>query len=181
MAIDIREGFQIECINCGRCIDACRTVMSRHDYPQGLIAYRFGSNAATGFRIGNKTIALSAVALLLTAIVITATGNRTESAFAVQRTPSVNNRTLPDGTTIEAWKAIIGNRSNQEALFTITAFTVAGTQLELLGPTAGLRIPPNENHTASFFIKLPPASAPAALELRLLRDRKMVAKTVVTP
>jgi cytochrome c oxidase accessory protein FixG len=35
--IDIRNGPQVECINCGLCADACNSVMSRVGLPRGLI------------------------------------------------------------------------------------------------------------------------------------------------
>jgi cytochrome c oxidase accessory protein FixG len=39
MGIDIRDGFQLECIGCGLCIDACDGVMDRIGRPPKLIAY----------------------------------------------------------------------------------------------------------------------------------------------
>ncbi|MBU3970980.1 MAG: cytochrome c oxidase accessory protein CcoG, partial [Alphaproteobacteria bacterium] len=39
MGIDIRDGAQLECINCGLCIDACNEVMDKVGRPRGLIAY----------------------------------------------------------------------------------------------------------------------------------------------
>jgi cytochrome c oxidase accessory protein FixG len=36
--IDIREGFQLECIACARCVDACEDVMGKYDAPS-LIRY----------------------------------------------------------------------------------------------------------------------------------------------
>lgn len=39
MGIDIRNGMQMECINCGLCADACNNVMARLDLPSGLIGY----------------------------------------------------------------------------------------------------------------------------------------------
>ncbi len=36
--IDIREGFQLECINCARCADACSTVMGKLGH-ESLISY----------------------------------------------------------------------------------------------------------------------------------------------
>lgn len=65
MGIDIRTGFQVECIGCGRCIDACRGVMERRPDGFGLIDYRFGTVKGTRFRMGNTTIALLTVTLLL--------------------------------------------------------------------------------------------------------------------
>ncbi|MCT8970642.1 cytochrome c oxidase accessory protein CcoG [Microbaculum marinisediminis] len=37
--IDIRDGLQLECIQCGLCIDACNTVMDKIGRPRGLIGY----------------------------------------------------------------------------------------------------------------------------------------------
>ncbi|MFL5336177.1 MAG: cytochrome c oxidase accessory protein CcoG [Geminicoccaceae bacterium] len=37
--VDIRDGFQLECIGCGLCIDACDQVMARIGRPPNLIAY----------------------------------------------------------------------------------------------------------------------------------------------
>ncbi len=37
--IDIRDGDQLECINCALCIDACDEIMRKIDRPTGLIAY----------------------------------------------------------------------------------------------------------------------------------------------
>lgn len=37
--IDIRQGLQYECINCGACIDACDQTMQQMGYAPGLISY----------------------------------------------------------------------------------------------------------------------------------------------
>jgi cytochrome c oxidase accessory protein FixG len=39
MGIDIRDGAQLECIQCALCIDACNDIMGKVGRPQGLIAY----------------------------------------------------------------------------------------------------------------------------------------------
>lgn len=39
MGIDIRDGAQLECIQCALCIDACDDIMDKVGRPQGLIAY----------------------------------------------------------------------------------------------------------------------------------------------
>ncbi len=44
--IDIREGLQNECIGCAACIDVCNEVMTRLNYPQGLIKYSSGRGMA---------------------------------------------------------------------------------------------------------------------------------------
>lgn len=39
MGIDIRDGGQLECIQCALCIDACNDIMKKVGRPQNLIAY----------------------------------------------------------------------------------------------------------------------------------------------
>src|SRR5215468_9856088 len=39
MGIDIRDGSQLECIQCALCIDACNDIMGKIGRPRGLIAY----------------------------------------------------------------------------------------------------------------------------------------------
>ncbi|MFO1123658.1 MAG: cytochrome c oxidase accessory protein CcoG [Hyphomicrobiales bacterium] len=43
MGIDIRDGNQLECINCALCIDACDAVMDKIGKPRGLISYSTAS------------------------------------------------------------------------------------------------------------------------------------------
>lgn len=40
--IDIRNGFQLECIACGKCIDACNDIMTKIKKPEGLVRYQTG-------------------------------------------------------------------------------------------------------------------------------------------
>jgi hypothetical protein len=44
--IDIRNGLQMECVQCTQCIDACDSVMTKLKMPTGLI--RYGSQAVIG-------------------------------------------------------------------------------------------------------------------------------------
>jgi cytochrome c oxidase accessory protein FixG len=39
MSIDIRDGAQLECIQCALCVDACNDIMTRIGRPQNLIGY----------------------------------------------------------------------------------------------------------------------------------------------
>jgi cytochrome c oxidase accessory protein FixG len=39
MGIDIRDGLQLECIQCALCVDACNDIMSKIGRPKNLIAY----------------------------------------------------------------------------------------------------------------------------------------------
>ncbi len=49
--IDIRNGTQLECINCTACIDACDTVMTRIKKPKGLIRYASESSITDNVKL----------------------------------------------------------------------------------------------------------------------------------
>ena len=63
--IDIRNGTQLECINCTACIDACNSVMRRIKKPEGLIRY------ASECSIADKTKLKFNVRILFYSIVLT--------------------------------------------------------------------------------------------------------------
>lgn len=46
--IDIRNGTQLECVNCTACIDACDSIMEKIDKPKGLIRYASENSIAEG-------------------------------------------------------------------------------------------------------------------------------------
>lgn len=65
--IDIRNGTQLECINCAACIDACNHVMDKVGLPRGLVRYASENQLASQlpFRFTGRMKAYSAVLLLL--------------------------------------------------------------------------------------------------------------------
>ena len=69
--IDIRNGLQHECINCGACIDACDGVMDKMNYPRGLISYTTERNLETP---DNKTHALRPKLIGYLVILVVLTG-----------------------------------------------------------------------------------------------------------
>lgn len=66
--IDIRDGQQLECVNCTACIDACDEVMEKVGMPKGLIRYatekEIESEEKFKFTIRMKLYALVLVALV---------------------------------------------------------------------------------------------------------------------
>lgn len=50
VGIDIRDGQQYQCINCGLCVDACNEIMDKVERPRGLIKYDTLHNAVARSR-----------------------------------------------------------------------------------------------------------------------------------
>jgi len=168
MEIDIRQGFQIECINCGRCIDACRGVMERRTDGPGLIDYCFGTIKGTRFRPGSKTILLGAVTLVLGVGLVWGLAGRNQTAFALQRIATVEPRTMPDGFQAQPWRAIIGNRSESPVSYSIRAVTPTADDISLLGPVDEILVAPNQHREITFLVRLKQtggATRPVLLQL----------------
>lgn len=71
--IDIRNGIQLECVNCTACIDACDEVMLKVGLPTGLIRYASEDNIKKGEKFKfTKRLAAYTVALVVLIGVMTA-------------------------------------------------------------------------------------------------------------
>jgi cytochrome c oxidase accessory protein FixG len=97
--IDIREGLQMECIACARCIDACDDVMTKIKRPTGLI--RFGSlNTFAGKEttiIRPRVLVYAAVIALAVAGIATTLLTRPVVTAEVIRNRAALYREMPDG------------------------------------------------------------------------------------
>lgn len=75
--IDIRDGDQLECINCALCIDACDGIMEKVGRPKGLIAYdsyanqsRLAKGEAPQIRLVRSRTILYAVLFVTVALML---------------------------------------------------------------------------------------------------------------
>jgi polyferredoxin len=94
MGIDIRNGPQLECIQCALCIDACDDIMDKVGRPRGLIAYTTERNQATattgprdGLRLVRPRTILYSVAIAIVGVLM---------AWAMLSRSSIDVSVLPD-------------------------------------------------------------------------------------
>ena len=71
--IDIRNGTQLECVNCTACIDACDSIMTRVNKPTGLIRYASENNIKKGEKL-HMTVRTAAYSLVLLVLLGILTG-----------------------------------------------------------------------------------------------------------
>lgn len=71
--IDIRNGTQLECVNCTACIDACDEIMDKVGFDRGLIRYASENNIEKGekFSFNARIISYSIVLTLLLGFFVT--------------------------------------------------------------------------------------------------------------
>lgn len=153
MQIDIRNGYQVECINCGRCLDACRQVMNKINQP-GLISYTFGTEGKGAKALLNlRTLLLSMVTLALVAILFFAAHQRPEASLKIAVSHMASSRILKDGKLATFFNAWVNNRSSRPATYTIKARQAESeTALILKGPTNQLKMQAGENLRVDFVL-----------------------------
>jgi len=114
--IDIRNGTQLECINCTACMDACDDVMDSIAKPKGLIRYASknsieegSQNIFTG-RVKFYTVVLSVLIIIFASLFM----NRASVDLKVLRVRGQIFKEMNDGNIRNYYNATIINKSNKE-------------------------------------------------------------------
>ncbi|NNK12130.1 MAG: cytochrome c oxidase accessory protein CcoG [Flavobacteriaceae bacterium] len=87
--IDIRNGTQLECVNCTACIDECDSIMEKVNLPKGLIRYASEDNIEkkTNFSLTPRMMGYSSVLVILIGILIGMLFLRNDLEATVLRLP----------------------------------------------------------------------------------------------
>ena len=87
--IDIRNGTQLECVNCTACIDECDSIMESVNLPKGLIRYASEDEIEkkAKFKFTTRMKGYSAVLFILTGILIGLLFIRSEVETTILRLP----------------------------------------------------------------------------------------------
>ncbi len=176
MEIDIRQGFQVECTNCGRCLDACRKVMAKQKKP-GLIRYTFGLHGEGVKGLFNPRVLLPACALVVLLVVLGITlVDRPSASLKVSVSHTVSSRTLADGRIGTFFNAWVNNRSRQPAVYTLQARQKkSGAMLPVKGQTRA-KLVPGENRRLDFVL-VTPTDEPRTVEF-VLTDQQGTERAV---
>lgn len=114
--IDIRNGTQLECVNCTACMDACDEVMLKIKRPTGLIRY----DSYTGITEGRKklmtarTWAYSGVLTLLVIILAGLLISRTNVETLFLKVPGTLYIDSKDGFITNLYKYEVINKTNED-------------------------------------------------------------------
>jgi len=144
MGIDIRRGYQIECINCGRCLDACADQFAPRG-EKGLIRYSFG----TGGR-GFRALLNLRLALLLLVTLALGTGlfygatHRAEADMQLALSKTARSRILPGGAQATFFNVSLANHTDEVLEARLEAQAENGEPIELKGPATHIRFRPQE-------------------------------------
>ena len=139
--VDIREGSQLGCIQCGLCIDACDNVMKEIGRPTGLIAYDNDINAERR-RAGlpeiyklvrPRTILYVALIGVVGTIMTVALLNKQFSGVNVLHDRNPMAVTLSDGSVGNGYTLRLLNKNGEERTSRFMSRDSAGAHLQING------------------------------------------------
>jgi polyferredoxin len=173
MGIDIRDGPQLECIQCALCIDACDEIMEKVGRPPKLIAYDTFRNldaASHGARaplrvIRPRTLLYTGALLLAVLIMMLALSAKTTLDVNVQADRNPLFVTLSDGGIRNSYNIRILNKQYETRAFTLELRGLPEARFALLGmegeATPRIEVAPDNLRTLKAFVTVPREAAGA--------------------
>ncbi|RMG16765.1 MAG: cytochrome c oxidase accessory protein CcoG [Bacteroidetes bacterium] len=111
--IDIKNGTQMECVNCTACIDACDEVMEKVGFPKGLIRYDSYNNVAEGkgFRFTPRMVGYTTVLAVLLGLLTFFLTTRTTIDTILLHTPGTLYQKTEQGEIVNLFNVKVINKS----------------------------------------------------------------------
>lgn len=165
--IDIRNGIQLECVNCTACMDACDEVMEKIDRPKGLVridSYESITNAKHKL-INRRSIAYSIVLLLLIGLESFLFMQRSDVEVLLLRTPGMLYQEPTEGIISNLYNYQLINKTADEFEVSFECTNLDNVVFEWVGAPG--RTKKNGNSEGALFIKIPKED---------LKDRKTTLK-----
>jgi cytochrome c oxidase accessory protein FixG len=167
--IDIRDGSQLECIQCALCIDACNEIMDKVGRPRGLIAYDTIANQEAAVKGGRarwqlirpRTLLYVGLICIVGAIMLVAVLNRSTLEINVLHDRNPPYVQLSSGGVRNGYTVKILNKLHEPRDFVLEARGLPGAGMAIVGmePNAPIRVRTDELRELRVFVTLPPAEA----------------------
>ena len=169
MGIDIRDGSQLECIQCALCIDACNDIMHKVGRPANLIAYDTIANQGAAARGGTaplqiiraRTLLYAGLIAVVSVIMLVVLLNRTTLEINVLHDRNPPYVMLSDGSVRNGYTIKILNKLHQPREFTLATRNLPGAQISIVGlePGAKIRVTTDDVRELRAFVTLSKADA----------------------
>ncbi len=152
--IDIRNGIQLECVNCTACIDACNFVMDKVKRPRGLIRYDSlnGIEKKTKFKFTSRMIGYSILLTLLVGVLGYLLITRTDFNINILRTPGMLFQQQPENKISNLYDLDIVNKTFDEMPISLKLENING-EIKIIG--SNLLLKPQEKIEAKFLLLVP--------------------------
>jgi len=167
--IDIRNGPQLECIQCALCIDACDEIMIKVERPTGLIAYdtvrnlEVGDKAAEPVKIVRPRVILYAAAIaVVSAIMLVALMLRPDLDVSVLHDRNPLYVKLSDGGVRNGFTIKLLNKLYTPRAYKVSVEGLPGAKLDMIGhEDAVVPVPPDNLQSVTVYVTLDKAGVKA--------------------
>jgi cytochrome c oxidase accessory protein FixG len=151
--IDIRNGTQLECVNCTACIDACDGIMDSIKKPKGLIRYDSENGIAQGtkLRLTTRMIGYSAVLVVLIVGLSFGIAERNEVEATILRAPGVMFQEVGQDSISNLYNFKIINKTKVEMPVTLELESPLG-KIQHIGQKHKLNVPAAGLIEGTFFV-----------------------------
>ena len=183
--VDIRKGLQIDCIQCGLCIDACNVVMAKVGYPPNLIAYdtdlnvkrRAEGKPETYDVVRPRTILYVVLIAIVAGIMLAALLMRSDLGVAAIHDRNPRYVALSDGQIRNGFTVNVLNKRSQPRSFVLRLDGLPGAAVTTIGDNGQqdgypvVEVGPDQTRQLRVFVTAPaevklPAQTP--IEFRLV-------------
>jgi cytochrome c oxidase accessory protein FixG len=175
--VDIRNGPNLGCIQCGLCIDACDAVMAKLGFPSRLIAYdtdinikrREQGKSAVYKPLRLRTLLYVAVIAVVGAMMLYTLASRGTEGLSVIHDRNPLYVRLSDGELRNGFTVRILNKALETRSFALSVEGLSDLDLKVVGEATGngrmvtITVGPDQTHElralVSTYVTLPPAAS----------------------
>lgn len=152
--IDIRNGVQLECVNCTACIDACDSIMAKIGKPKKLIRYASFNqiNLGAKFRFTPRVIIYTALLAVLVGAVTLIMTTRSDISATIVRARGTLFQEAPDGTISNLYLIKLVNKLPERINVNLRLEEIPG-KIELAGKTNTM-LESDEISEIEFFVRI---------------------------
>lgn len=153
--IDIKNGTQLECVNCTACIDECNQVMAKIGKAKNLIKYASPYSIETGKNSlkNSRFIAYSLVLLVLISVLIASITRRSSTESTLLRIPGTMYQKVNNDTISNIYRLKIINKSPEDKSLSIKL--ISPKEGKLILTEKSISIHQNSNFEHVVIIKIP--------------------------
>lgn len=154
--IDIRNGTQLECVNCTACMDACDEVMEKINRPKGLIRLASHNSIETGQKklLTPRVIGYSFVLVALFGLLSFMLVSRSEVEVTVLKARGTLYEKTNDGQISNLYNIQFVNKTNNDIELKLEILNADSATMEQVGNQTVI-VPASEKIEAVYFIKIP--------------------------
>lgn len=155
--IDIRNGTQMECVNCTACVDACDEVMAKIGRPRGLIRFASlnGIEKNEPIHMTPRVVGYCSVLAILGLGLLTLLLTRSEVDVTLLRAPGALFEQTPDGKISNLYLLKLINKTHSGKAVDLKLENIQGS-LTVLG--GQLNLPAEKQTDASVLVEIASAN-----------------------